>query len=198
MTITAIRTFQPLEAARPTGRVSPKPAPKIWNVSNPPFKGHQPPPIEGYQQSDDSTAIVIDNGERASPDPIRPSANIFPAGSSLVRAGWAFDQVPRLTFPANVARFRDRKLSRTCVYVGWDAYADATTRGQIRNAFEPGTGIVANWDIMEGILDSMFLKLGIESDESGIGRRIVMTEAVANLGYSRRSTAPLIIRLQRH
>ena len=73
------------------------------------------------------------------------------------------------------------------MYAGWDTYADATTRGQIRNAFEPGSGIVANWDIMEGVLDYTFLKLGLDGEEGGIGRPIVMTDAVANLGYSRRS-----------
>ena len=73
------------------------------------------------------------------------------------------------------------------MYVGWDTYADATTRGQIRNAFEPGTGIVSNWDIMEGVLDYTFLRMGIESSEGGIDRSIVMTEPVANLSYSRRS-----------
>lgn len=73
------------------------------------------------------------------------------------------------------------------MYVGWDSYADATTRGQIRNAFEPGSGIVANWDIMEGILDYTFLRLGIDGGDGGIGRPVVMTEPVANLGYSRKS-----------
>ena len=187
MTITAIRTFQPSEGARPTGRVSPKPLRQIWSVSNPPFQGHQPPPSEGYQQSDNNTAIIIDNGDLNHIQYMRDKRSRAATGSSLLRAGWAFDQVPRLTFPANVARFRDRKLGRTCVYCGWDAYADATTRGQIRNAFEPGTGIVANWDIMEGVLDYTFLKLGIDGEEGGIGRPILMTEAVANLGYSRRS-----------
>ena len=73
------------------------------------------------------------------------------------------------------------------MYVGYDAYADATTRGQIRNVFEPGTSIVANWDIMEGLLDYTFLKLGFDAADGKIDRPIVMTEAIANLGYSRRS-----------
>ena len=72
------------------------------------------------------------------------------------------------------------------MYAGYDSYADATTRGQIRNAFEPGTGIVANWDVMEGILDYTFLRMGI-GGEGGIDRPVFMTEPVANLGYSRRS-----------
>ena len=79
------------------------------------------------------------------------------------------------------------------MFVGHDSFADATTRGQIRNAFEAGTSVVANWDIMEGVLDYTFIQLGLNATEGGIGRPIVMTEAAANLGYSRRSrfTSPI-------
>lgn len=73
------------------------------------------------------------------------------------------------------------------MYIGYDAYADATTRGQIRNAFEPGTGIVSNWDVMEGLLDYTFLRMGFGESQGGIDRPVVMTEPVANLTYSRRS-----------
>ena len=72
--------------------------------------------------------------------------------------------------------------------MGYNAYADATTRGQIRNAFEPGTSIVGNWDVMEGVLDNIFVNLGVEGENGGIGRPVLMTEPVANLGYSRKST----------
>ena len=112
------------------------------------------------------------------------------SGASLVRAGWSFDNTPRLSFPANVARYRDRKLNRTCTYVGYDAYADATTRGQIRNAFEPGSSVVSNWDVMENVLDHTFLKLGIDGADGGIGRPVLMTEPIANLSYSRKSIIP--------
>ena len=108
-------------------------------------------------------------------------------GSSLLRAGWSFDATPRLSFPADVARYRDRKFNKTVSYVGYDAYADATTRGQIRNAFEPGTNVVSNWDVMEGLLDHIFVSLGIDNDDGGIQRPLLMTEPVANLGYSRKS-----------
>ena len=86
-----------------------------------------------------------------------------------------------------MSRYRDRKYNKTCQFVGNDAYADATTRGQMRNAFDPGSSIVGNWDVMEGILDYIFLKLGIEGSSGGIERPVVMTEPIANLGYSRRS-----------
>ena len=85
-----------------------------------------------------------------------------------------------------MARYRDRKYNKACTYVGYDAYADATTRGQIRYAFEPFSSIVSNWDVMEGVLDYIFLKLGVDGAEGGVGRPILMTEPVANLGYPRR------------
>lgn len=110
----------------------------------------------------------------------------FYTGASLLRAGWSFDEEPRVSFPATVARYRDRKFNRTCSYVGYDAYADATTRGQMRNAFEPGSSIVCNWDVMEGLLDSTFVNLGINSNNGGIDRPVLMTEPLANLGYSRK------------
>lgn len=87
--------------------------------------------------------------------------------------------------PPIMARYRDRKYNKACTFIGSDAYADATTRGQIRNAFELGTSIVTNWDVMEGVLDYIFIKLGVDN-EGGIGRPVVMTESMANLGYSRR------------
>jgi actin-related protein 5 len=87
-----------------------------------------------------------------------------------------------------MSRYRDRKVNRTCQFVGWDSYVDATTRGQVRNAFDPGTSVVSNWDVFEGVLDYLFLKLGIDGAGGGVDRPIVMTEPIANLTYPRRST----------
>ena len=104
----------------------------------------------------------------------------------MTRAGWSFDTSPRLIFPPVISKYRDRKLSRTYHLVGQDAYYDATARGQIKAAFEPGNGIVSNWDVMENVLDYIFLKLGLDGAEGGIDRPVVMTEPVANLGYPRK------------
>ena len=92
-----------------------------------------------------------------------------------------------MTLPPVVSRYRDRKLGRTYTFAGSNAYVDATTRGQIRSAFEAGTGIVSNWDVMEGVLDFIFLKMGVDGAEGGVDRPIVMTEPVANLPYARKS-----------
>jgi actin-related protein 5 len=56
----------------------------------------------------------------------------------------------------------------------------------MRNAFEAGSGIVSNWDVMESILDYVFLKMGINGANGNVDMPIVMTEAVANLQYSRK------------
>ncbi|ERF74831.1 hypothetical protein EPUS_03215 [Endocarpon pusillum Z07020] len=171
MTIKSVRTLAttrqlpspPADDLRPS-------SPRVCDAPDYPFKGWQPPQPEGYRQSAATsieTAFVIDNG------------------SSTVKAGFSFDKVPRFMVPPIMARYRDRKNNKACTFVGHDAYADATTRGQIRSAFEPGTSIVTNWDVMEGVLDYVFIKLGVD-EEGGIGRPVVMTEPMANLGYSRR------------
>ncbi|KAM5434430.1 Actin-related protein 5 [Microsporum canis] len=148
-----------------------KPAPKIFNISEPPFKGFHPPQPDGYEQSKHSpgtSAIVIDNG------------------SHTVKAGWSFDKSPRFVLPPVASKYRDRKLNRACQFVGYDAYVDATARGQIRNAFDAGTGVIGNWDVVEGLLDYIFLKLGVDGANGSVNRPLVLTETIANLGYSRK------------
>jgi actin-related protein 5 len=107
-----------------------------------------------------------------------------------VRAGWSFDKAPRITLPPLMARYRDRKLNRTFVFVGSDVFSDGTARGQAKNVYEPGSNIVNNWDAVEGVLDYIFVKMGIEGRGGGVDRPIVMTEPVANLGYARKSELP--------
>ena len=82
-----------------------------------------------------------------------------------------------------MARYRDRKLNRTFTFVGSDVYADGTARGQSKPVYEPGSN-----DVMEGVLDYCFVKMGVDGRSGRIDRPIVMTEPVANLGYSRKST----------
>jgi actin-related protein 5 len=108
-------------------------------------------------------------------------------GSSTVRAGWSFDFKPRISLPPLMARYRDRKLNRTFMFVGSDVFADGTARGQAKNIYEPGSNIVNNWDVFEGVLDYVFVKLGVEGANGNVDRPIVMTEPVANLGYARKS-----------
>jgi len=46
--------------------------------------------------------------------------------------------------------------------------------------------VISNFDVMENVLDFMFLNMGI-SDEGGIGHPVVMTEALCNPTYNRKS-----------
>lgn len=151
--------------------------PTVHSVKEAKFEAAVPVDTLGYSQAitrpADSTAIVIDNG------------------SSSVRAGWSFESTPRLSAPPIMAKYRDRKLNRTFSFAGMDCYADTTARGHIRNAFEQGTGIVCNWDVMEHVLDYMFIKMGMndrttEGINGNIDMPVIITEAVANLGYSRK------------
>lgn len=92
-----------------------------------------------------------------------------------------------------MSKYRDRKYNKTYSFVGDDVYADTTARGHMRNAFEAGSGIVSNWDVMESILDYVFIKMGIDGSNGGIDMPIVMTETVANLAYSRKCELPLLL-----
>ncbi|KAJ5691824.1 hypothetical protein N7462_001247 [Penicillium macrosclerotiorum] len=153
MTITSVQTFLPSRfAINSSEKREAKPTPQTYGVQDFPFKGYQPPQPDGYEQSKahpDTSAIVIDNG------------------SHLVKAGWSFDENPRFVLPPVMSRYRDRKLNRQCHFIGYDSYLDATTRGQLRYAFDPGSSVVGNWDVMEGVLDYLFLKLGVDGANGG-------------------------------
>lgn len=154
------------------------PEPTIHPVKDVAFEKFIPPQIDGYEAAkarpDHDAVIVIDNG------------------SSALRAGWSFEKEPRFITPPIMAKYRDRKLGKTFSFAGADCYADTAARGHIRNAFESGTGIVANWDVMEHVLDYTFLKLGLNGVEGAIDMPVVLTETVANLPYARKSMTEIV------
>ncbi|KXT00025.1 hypothetical protein AC578_4844 [Pseudocercospora eumusae] len=162
-----------------SGRNSPKPPPStIYNISDPPYHGQLEADAAYYRQTSPDTAIVIDNG------------------SSSVRAGWQTDATPRLQFPPLMARYMDRKLNRKLTFIGSEIYFDGTARGQAKNIYEPGSNIINNWDCVEGVLDYIFLKFGLDHANSGvIDRPILMTEPLANLGYTRRVMNEILFEL---
>jgi hypothetical protein len=53
---------------------------------------------------------------------------------------------PRFAIPPVMSRYRDRKLNRQCQFIGYDAYVDATTRGQLR--YRLMTGGMANRGVL--------------------------------------------------
>lgn len=152
-----------------TGRNELKDPPStIYGVSDPPYHGQLPTDVNAYRNTTRDTAIVIDNG------------------SSEIRAGWQTDASPRLQFPPMMARYTDRKLNRKLMFIGSEIYFDGTARGQAKNVYEPGSNIINNWDVQEGVLDYIFLKLGVDGSRGVIDRPVVMTEPLANLGYTRK------------
>jgi len=162
----------------PSGRNSPKPPPRaVYHVSEPPYEGYHEVDQAAYRKSGSSDAIIIDNG------------------SSAVRAGWSFDKTPRLVIPPVMARYTDRKLNRRLNFIGSEIYFDGTSRGQAKNAYEPGTNVVNNWDVQEGILDYIFVKLGISGDKGRVDRPVVLTEPIANVAYSRKVMSELLFDL---
>ena len=162
----------------PSGRNSPKPAPtRVYTTSDPPYQGQLPASSSTYRHSSPDTAIVIDNG------------------SSFVRAGWQSEHGPRLQFPPLMARYTDRKLNRKLNFIGSEIYFDGTARGQAKNAYEAGSSVVNNWDVQEGILDYVFLKLGVDGRNGWIDRPVVMTEPLANVGYGRKMMSEILYEL---
>ena len=67
MTITSVQTvLSGRYAINALEKRAEKPPPQIYGVQDFPFKGYQPPQVDGYEQSKahpDTSAIVIDNGE---------------------------------------------------------------------------------------------------------------------------------------
>jgi actin-related protein 5 len=122
--------------------------------------------------------------------PLSTNPNILQTGSSTTRAGWSFEDAPRLNIAPIFSKYLDRKLGKTYSFVGADVYSDTNALGHMRNAFEAGSGIVSNWDVMESLLDYVFLKMGIDGANGNVDMPIVMTEAVANLPYSRKCKIP--------
>ncbi|KAF9089555.1 Nuclear actin-protein involved in chromatin remodeling [Mortierella sp. AD031] len=130
------------------------------------------PDYTDYKESFASTGtpLVIDNG------------------SWQCRAGWATEDRPRLVFDNQMAKFRDRKTNTAHTYIGNDVYADVLARSNSRTAFDGP--VMCNPEIMEAVLDYIFIKMGIDADR--IAHPLVMTEPVCVPHYSRNLMSELL------
>ncbi|KAK4570452.1 Nuclear actin-protein involved in chromatin remodeling [Recurvomyces mirabilis] len=166
-----------------SGRNTPKPPPTTtFALADPPYQGQLPTDTTSYHHSTPDTAIIIDNG------------------SSSIRAGWQTDALPRLQFPPLMARYTDRKLNRKLMFIGSEIYFDGTARGQAKSIYEPGSNIVNNWDVQEGCLDYIFMKMGVDGQGAvggggGVDRPVVMTEPLANTTYTRKVMSEILYEL---
>ncbi|BFZ61373.1 Actin-related protein 5 [Saitoella coloradoensis] len=145
---------------------------RIYDVREPVFPG--PTEVVDYSSfRGTSTPIVIDNG------------------SWNLRAGYATDTTPRFSIESLYAKHRDRRLNKTYQLVGNDIVADPLARLSAKSPFDGP--IVSNYEIMEGILDYVFLKLGVEG--SAVDHPIVMTEVLGNPAVNRRSMNEVLFEL---
>ncbi|KTW28032.1 hypothetical protein T552_01894 [Pneumocystis carinii B80] len=103
-------------------------------------------------------------------------------GSWQCRAGYATELSPRIVFDSFVSKYRDRRLMKTYTLVGNDTLVEPMARHIAKSPFD--FNIVANWDVMEILLDYVFLKLGVKGNEQ-VEHPLVMTEPVCNPNYNR-------------
>ncbi|KAK9487600.1 hypothetical protein V1527DRAFT_435991 [Lipomyces starkeyi] len=136
------------------GTNSPVQPPKLYPLPEPPT----PAFIASYTDYKCGVPIVLD------------------LGTWQTRVGYSIDDTPRLTYPTQLARYRDRKILRTFTLVGSDVNLDANTRQAAKSPFDGP--LVANWEYLEAILDYAFVKLGVSSDER-VDNPIVMSEILA-------------------
>lgn len=109
-------------------------------------------------------------------------------GTSQCRAGYADSERPHLIFDSLYSKYRNRTTNRTYQVVGEDVLIDPLVRGAAKTPFD-GT-IITNWDAMEGILDYIFLHLGLEGQRHV--NPIVLTETLCNLRSSRKTMTELL------
>lgn len=103
-------------------------------------------------------------------------------GSYHCRAGYGTSNNPHLDFENVFSKYRNRTNNLTYLIAGDDTHLDHNVRSNIRSPFE--SNVITNWDSMEGILDYVFTKLGLEG-QSAINP-IVLTETLCNLPSSRK------------
>lgn len=94
-----------------------------------------------------------------------------------------------------MARYTDRKLNRKLTFIGSEIYFDGTARGQAKSLYEPGSNIINNWDVQEGILDYIFIKLGIDGNKGHVDRPVLITEPLGNMPYTRKSMSEILFEL---
>ena len=113
---------------------------------------------------------------------------IIDNGTSRCRAGYANAKDPHLVFENVFAKFRNRSTNRTLLLAGEDTMLDSNVRQAARSPYD--ATVVTNWDAMEGVLDYVFSKLGLEGKDAV--NPIVMTETVCNMSASRKVMSELL------
>lgn len=142
-----------------------------------------------FEISEDYTYFIPDTLTNYEQYRTNQTPLVIDIGTSQTNAGWASDALPYLQFSTQVAKFRDRKTSRNVIYIGNEIYrAEAMSRSNIRSPYD--SNIIINSELLEYMMDYIFLKLGVNS--SSIENPIVMTETLCNPNYSRKLVSELM------
>ncbi|ODQ66459.1 actin-like ATPase domain-containing protein [Nadsonia fulvescens var. elongata DSM 6958] len=110
-------------------------------------------------------------------------------GSYQTRIGYTSSDLPSHIFPTLSSKLRDRKISKTYHLVGNDIYLDNAARQTARSPFDGN--ILANWDLVENILDYSFSKIDVQSIDR-VDNPIVINEAVGSLFSQRKNLQELL------
>lgn len=139
----------------------------IYDITTdtPTFRGRKPLHFPGPD-----VPIVIDNG------------------TSSCRAGYANANTPAVVFDNLFSKYKSRSINKTFHTVGEDVQIDPLARAVARSPYD--SNIITNWDAMEGVLDYVFLNLGLQDQESI--NPIVLTETLCNLNASRKAMTELL------
>lgn len=133
--------------------------------------------------------VAFEGGFVSQPAAPGNSLILIDNGSWQCRAGYASEEWPRMIFDSVVSRYRDRRLMRTYTLVGNDTLVEPMARHIAKSPFD--YNIVANWDVMELLLDYVFLKMCVTGNER-VDHALVMTEPVCNPNYSRSVMSELL------
>ncbi|KAG0346123.1 Nuclear actin-protein involved in chromatin remodeling [Podila humilis] len=96
--------------------------------------------------------------------------------------------IDNVIFDNQITKFRDKRAGVSCTYVGNDVYTDTLGRSNAKSAFDGP--VMCNPEIMETVLDYIFLKMGIDADK--IDHPLVMTEPVCVPPYNRNLMTELL------
>eukprot|EP00002_Diphylleia_rotans_P022302 TRINITY_DN436_c0_g1_i4.p1 TRINITY_DN436_c0_g1~~TRINITY_DN436_c0_g1_i4.p1 ORF type:complete len:689 (+),score=125.62 TRINITY_DN436_c0_g1_i4:47-2113(+) len=113
---------------------------------------------------------------------------VIDQGSYACRAGWGSENEPRLIFHPFVNRSKGKQAAETIISIGSPTgYLDQSKT----NCRSPHDGeLLVNFDVQEYIFDTIFEKLGINTDR--VLHPIMMSEPFANPNYCRAGLSELL------
>ncbi|BGP18453.1 Actin-related protein 5 [Rhodosporidiobolus nylandii] len=126
------------------------------------------PPTPPVSRPPPGTVLCIDNGASTLRAGYSSSLHLHPGAGGGGK--------PPIVVENINAKYKDRKFNRQVLLAGGEVYVDATSRSNTRVPFEGD--VVANFDVMENMLDYVLLKLGVGTET--LETPVAMTETLGN------------------